>query len=358
MENENDSLITLHQYKNGVFERADRAHKNALERMDVATPIQVRGSREEGDLYKLDGVKIAPSTLPPAQNVDELDIISYKPVLYLYPTQKTNVFVKLNLHNQTLMHPYPAYKNGWNVTAEPSGNIVNNETNRAHYCLFWETKGDDLIQKFEQGFVVEGAKTADFLEQKLALLGLTPKEANEFIIFWLPQMENNPYNLIYFAKKEYENACNLDISPKPDALIRIMMVWQPSDKKITLPEQNITPAPARKGFVAVEWGGQKVNIAAAEQTNAAVEDAAERMCICAKPMAELMKETEKIKNKPSEMLKRMGDFEKIGKELDDCVGIIEEKYKDKREDKAFENAVRKAMERKCKDVIDTIERKI
>jgi hypothetical protein len=205
MENENDGLMMLHQYNNGVFERADRAHKNALERMDVATPIQVRGSREEGDLYKVDGVKIAPSTLPPAQNVDELDIISYKPVLYLYPTQKINVSVKLNLHNQTLMHPYPAYKNGWNVTAEPNGNIVNNETNRAHYCLFWETKGDDLIQKFEQGFVVEGAKTADFLEQKLALLGLTPKEANEFIIFWLPQMENNPYNLIYLVL--IQNVC-------------------------------------------------------------------------------------------------------------------------------------------------------
>jgi hypothetical protein len=354
MENENDSLITLHQYKNGVFERADRAVKDVLEERKPTPTAAIKPVRSQ--ILKVDSVRTKPVSLPPAQNIniDNSDIISYKPVLYLYPTQKTNVSVKLNLHNQTLMHPYPAYKNGWNVTAEPNGNIVNNETNRAHYCLFWETKGDDLIQKFEQGFVVEGAKTADFLEQKLALLGLTPKEANEFIIFWLPQMENNPYNLIYFAKKEYENACNLDISPKPDALIRIMMVWQPSNQKIALPEQNITPAPARKGFVAVEWGGQKVNIMAAEQASAAVEDAAERMCICAKPMTVLMKEMEKIKDNPDEMLKRMGDLDKTGKAFEDCVGILEEKYKDKKGDRAFEDAVRKAMERKCKDVIDSI----
>jgi hypothetical protein len=353
MENESDSLIMLHQYNNGVFERADKARKNTLERMDVVAPISSKGNRDEGNLHLINTLK----TSKP-QN-DSLFIENYKgselsakPVLYLYTTQKTNVSVKLNLHNQTLIHPYPAYKNGWNVTAEPNGTIINNETNRAHYCLFWETKGDNLIQKFEQGFVVEGAKTADFLEQKLALLGLTPKEANEFIIFWLPQMENNPYNLIYFAKNEYENACNLDISPKPDALIRIMMVWQPSDKKIDLPEQNITPAPARKGFVAVEWGGQKLSIDRAEQISTAAEEAAADMCICAKPMAELSKEMEKIKDAPDEMMKRMGDFEKIGQEFERCIKIIERKYKDKKDDAAFEEAVKKAMERKCKDVTD------
>jgi hypothetical protein len=133
-----------------------------------------------------------------------------------------------------------------------------------------------------------------------------------------------------------------------------MMVWQPSDKKITLPEQNITPAPARKGFVAVEWGGQKVNIAAAEQISAAVEDVADAMCICLKPMAILRKEMEEIKDKPDEIMKRMGDLDKTGKAFDDCIGIIEEKYKDKKGDRAFENAVRKAMERKCKDVIDVM----
>ena len=212
-----------------------------------------------------------------------------------------------------------------------------------------------MIQKFEQGFVVEGAKTADFLEQKLAILGLTPKEANEFIIFWLPQMENNPYNVVYFAKNEYEAACNLDISPKPDALIRIMMVWQPANKKIDLPEQKITHAPARKGFVVVEWGGQKVNtIMPINKNISAAEDAAEDMCLCSQPMAVIVKEMEKLKDKPGEMEKRMSDFDKIGREFQDCIEAVEKKFKDKINDKQFEEAVKKAMERKCKDVTDAM----
>jgi hypothetical protein len=140
----------------------------------------------------------------------------------------------------------------------PDGTLTNTETGKQHYCLFWETEGKPIVEKINSGFVVEGANTATFLEEKLALLGLSPKESNEFIIFWLPQMQNNPYNLIYFAKNEYTALSDLQITPQPEQLIRIMMVWQPSTQKIDLPEQKIMPAPARKGFVAVEWGGQEV----------------------------------------------------------------------------------------------------
>ena len=44
------------------------------------------------------------------------------------------------------------------------------------------------------GFVVEGKDTIKFLEEKLKQLGLTDKEADEFIIYWLPKLENNKYN--------------------------------------------------------------------------------------------------------------------------------------------------------------------
>ena len=47
---------------------------------------------------------------------------------------------------------------------------------------------------------MKGEDTAKFLEGALAELGLTEKEANTFIMYWLPQMENNPYNVISFAR--------------------------------------------------------------------------------------------------------------------------------------------------------------
>ena len=59
------------------------------------------------------------------------------------------------------------------------------------------------------GFCVKGKDTAVFLEGALEQLGLTRREANEFIVYWLPQMEQNPYNIISFQTDAYTNAAEL-----------------------------------------------------------------------------------------------------------------------------------------------------
>lgn len=51
-----------------------------------------------------------------------------------------------------------------------------------------------------------GSGTADFLEDALARLGLNRAEANEFIIYWLPLMQENAYNLIAFQHEAYTKA--------------------------------------------------------------------------------------------------------------------------------------------------------
>ena len=45
-----------------------------------------------------------------------------KPVIYLYPEQETTVSVSLD-YAGTLTATYPAYENGWTVTAEPDGTL-------------------------------------------------------------------------------------------------------------------------------------------------------------------------------------------------------------------------------------------
>ena len=110
---------------------------------------------------------------------------------------------------------------------------------------------------FSKGFCVKGEDTAAFLENALAELGLNEHEANEFIIYWLPQMEQNAYNVISFQTERYIDAARLAIAPAPDTLIRVFMAWQPSEVYVRLEEQQLT-APAREGFVAVEWGGTKL----------------------------------------------------------------------------------------------------
>ena len=59
-----------------------------------------------------------------------------KPVIYLYPEQQTEVAVSLD-YDGTLTAAYPAYENGWRVTAEPDGTLHDENGNEYSY-LFWE----------------------------------------------------------------------------------------------------------------------------------------------------------------------------------------------------------------------------
>lgn len=186
-------------------------------------------------------------------------LLAEKPVLYLYPEDTTSVNVKVNLSNHDFAHAYPAYneKEGWTVTASPNGDLVDEVSERKYYTLFWETEGPPIASNLEEGFVVRGDNAAEFLENKLEQLGLNYREMNEFIIYWLPQMENNEFNAVYFAFDEYEATSQLDITPQPDEVIRVMMLWEPLDEQISLKEQLLPEKPNREGFVAVEWGGTK-----------------------------------------------------------------------------------------------------
>ena len=180
--------------------------------------------------------------------------VCYKPVIYLYPEEATEVSVTLT-YDGTLTCTYPAYENGWKVTAHPDGTLID-ESGQVYNYLYWEGESD-VRYDFSKGFCVRGEDTAAFLEDALARLGLTRREANEFIVFWLPMMQNNAYNIITFQSDAYTNSAQLEIAPAPDTLIRVFMAWQASEVYIHIPEQDLT-APAREGFTVVEWGGTKI----------------------------------------------------------------------------------------------------
>jgi hypothetical protein len=180
-----------------------------------------------------------------------------KPVIYLYPAAPAEVTIRVKTGKNTLTHTHPKYNpaTGWQVVAQPNGDLVDVHTKKEYYALFWEAENAEPF-KFDEGFSVNGAQTADFLDAKLAELGLNRREANEFIMYWLPRMENNAYNTIHFAAESYTNAYPLEISPRPDALIRVFMVFQPTNEPVTLPAQTFE-TPKRKGFTVVEWGGSE-----------------------------------------------------------------------------------------------------
>lgn len=178
-----------------------------------------------------------------------------KPVIYLYPTQELDVKVELDLDG-TLDCTYPDYGDGWSVTAYPDGTVINRADGREYSYLYWEGTQNTTFD-LSEGFVVKGANTASFLQDKLAYMGLTPKEYNEFIVYWLPQMQNNAYNLITFQGDAYTDSAKLKITPEPDSLLRVFMAYKALDEEIELPEQSLTEF-QRTGFAVVEWGGCEI----------------------------------------------------------------------------------------------------
>ena len=179
--------------------------------------------------------------------------VSYKPMIYLYPEEKQEVEVVLK-NKKLLTTTYPKYKDSWKVIANPDGTLIDKESGREYYGLYWEGKNYTKI-KMKKGFVVKGKDSIKFLEEKLNELGLTDKEAEEFIVYWLPKLEKNKYNYIYFAQTEEVNKyMPLEINPEPDSVIRILMYYKPLNKKISVKEQKIKQV-QRHGFTVVEWGG-------------------------------------------------------------------------------------------------------
>ncbi len=180
-----------------------------------------------------------------------------KPMIYLYPTEEIEVEVKL-LNEEKVTTTYPKYNDSWNVLAKPNGDLIDLETGRFLYGLYWEGINTNSLSKIEEGFVVKSEDTIEFLEEKLEILGLTEREANEFIIYWLPKLEKNKYNFIRFESiEEIDNNMPLEITPKPDTVIRIAMEYKKLDKEIKVVEQELT-SPVREGFVVVEWGGTEI----------------------------------------------------------------------------------------------------
>ncbi|MBU1221048.1 hypothetical protein KKF34_05460 [Myxococcota bacterium] len=181
---------------------------------------------------------------------------SFKPVIYLYPTETTDVHVKF-ARDVDFTYTYPQYPNdGWVVTAHPDGTLCEVSGDRCWYSLFWEGFTHDSIDYSSGGFCVAGEDTLTFLEEMLPRLGLDWKEANEFIIYWLPKLASNPYNIISFAQKSWIDAVPLIVDPFPDSQVRFLMIYRPVSAPETVVPQTIV-TPVRTGFTLVEWGGRQ-----------------------------------------------------------------------------------------------------
>jgi hypothetical protein len=188
-----------------------------------------------------------------------IENITFKPIIYLYPSQVTDLELALQV-NGNISFSYPKHNDGWECTAMPNGDIKIGE--KTYPYLFWEGKlntPDPMIQK--SGFVVKSENIVAFLEEKLAHIGLNDKEMTDFITFWAPRLEQNAYSYLHFSiGEEYaKNIATLEINIKPDAELHVHLFHSPVGPDFKVQSQELQQF-VRKGFTLIEWGGGPIQL--------------------------------------------------------------------------------------------------
>ncbi|KXX71400.1 hypothetical protein [Flammeovirga sp. SJP92] len=190
--------------------------------------------------------------------VDDIPVLIAKPIIYLYPEKEQTVQLTLDFKGK-LLNTYPKYDKGWTVKASPDGKLIDTKDGREHEYLFWD--GTYTFSKehydYKSGFYVRRADYIPFLQSKLSHIGLTDREANDFIAYWLPELNKNEISFIHFRINDnIDNTAFISCVPQFDTHLRVYMEFKKASKKNigSLPESKL-PKIQRKGSVLVEWGG-------------------------------------------------------------------------------------------------------
>ena len=177
-----------------------------------------------------------------------------EPVIYLYPTTAQRVHVEAK-PLYAVKASIPPYRAGWEVLALPSGELTGVRDRKTYSYLFWE--GLSSISPMRQeGFVIPQEEVAGFFERMLPRLGLNERESEDFREAWLHRFHEAPYYFITFLPREtIDRLAPLVVTPKPDAVIRVIMDFRPLWAREPVKPPDLPTPPERRGFSVVEWGG-------------------------------------------------------------------------------------------------------
>jgi hypothetical protein len=175
--------------------------------------------------------------------------VVYKPNIYIYPQYETNLNVYLKFPNGgKIIQSIPEYNTGWNVFVKQSG-LIDNQ----YEYLFYEAQIPELLQK-DFGWIVNGTQLDSFFTNNLQSLAFSTKEIKDFTDYWIPLLnETKSYSIYPQFNEELSDIIQLDISIRPDNLIRVWYVIEEYTEILDL-EEPVIPVFQRLGFVILEWG--------------------------------------------------------------------------------------------------------
>lgn len=190
------------------------------------------------------------------------DVVIKKPAIYLYPLEQSKIVIQHNFKGK-IINNYPIYTDNWTVIAQPDGDLLNVKDNRWYKYLFWDGiySFSNEHYQFKSGFYVKNEDYVSFLQKKLDMIGLNENEINDFIVYWLPTMNNYKNCFVHFRINDNIGGSSvLETKPAADTVIRVFMEFSGVDdinNAPKVPEQSL-PSFVRKGFTLVEWGGAQI----------------------------------------------------------------------------------------------------
>lgn len=248
-------------------QEASRLREAGYEDLDMPRPFMVvSGARDEDPIYlgfsrnaSNRGVVSICNDVGIGDFANGGSITLRKPVVYLYPEKKTNVTVALDVKGD-FVSVYPALADGkWSMVATPDGTLFDAKTERRYPYLFWEADTAGFQLSLRNAHCVPRAEAAAFLERVAHAYALNPKEATDFITYWLPALERNAYSVVeLLSPSAIENYAKMTIEPAPDTVNRLYMLFQGAAEPVAVGAPEL-PSLQRRGFTVVEWGGANLD---------------------------------------------------------------------------------------------------
>ena len=185
-------------------------------------------------------------------DIDECDtcIVAYKPNIYLYPIEKTQLTVNLKFpKGGKVIKSIPEYGKNWNVSVASNGLI-----NDSYTYLFYESSQPDIWQR-DYGWTIKVDKLDLFFKKNLTNYGFKAHEIEDFINYWIPRLKKDGYYSIYPQTKSIINkVIELNISKKPDNLLRLFYFIEGQKNPEIKLKKPIINHFERKDFFVTEWG--------------------------------------------------------------------------------------------------------
>jgi len=100
------------------------------------------------------------------------------------------------------------------------------------------------------------------MDLALLKIGLNTKERNDFVTYWIPELEANSWNLVEFLVNSnvYNSLAQLCVEPAPDTILRVFMLFKGIPSPVEGLGGNLEHVHPfnREGFTVVEWGGMNL----------------------------------------------------------------------------------------------------